>query len=167
MNKIEKDYFVIPIFLIVFFLNAANLAAGERIKKIRLQGAVKESTPQVVTVPELEDLPQTEYTVFNPYHKAKNKYKGILMKELVNIFGQPKVTRINIVAADGYHSEFTRKEWEKWDILFALRENGELMDSDRNGPVKVVMPYDTSPGMDKVYYEPKWIWAIKKIIFVK
>jgi len=165
MNKISLIF--VAVMLSIVFFNGGNLFGMDRVKKIRLKGAIKESTPKAVTILELEKLPLTEYSVFNPYRKERKTYKGVLMKDMVNAFGEPGVTKISIIAVDGYHSEFVEDEWLKWDILFAIKSDGKLMGPDVNGPVKVVMPYDTSPEMDRILYEPKWIWAIKTIIFSK
>lgn len=151
----------------IVLLNGGNLFGKDRVQKVRLKGAIKELAPTAVTISELEKLPLAEYSVFNPYRKERKTYKGVLMKELVIAFGAPGVTKISIIAVDGYQSEFVEDEWLKWDILFAIRSDGKLMGPDVNGPMKVVMPYDTSPEMDRILYEPKWIWAIKTIVFIK
>jgi len=167
MDKRRNIHFIFSIVLITIICHIGDAATGERIQKIKLYGAINEPAPFFITISDLEQLSLTEYPVFNPYRKKTITYKGVLMKELVKKFGQPGVTKIMIGAIDGYQSEFIIQEWQKWNILFAFKADGELMGPDRNGPLKVIMPYDTSPDMDRVLYEPKWIWAINKITFKK
>ncbi len=82
MNKSSSIYLIFSIALITIICHIGDAIAGERIKKIKLQGAINEPAPFFVTIADLEKLSPTEYSVFNPYRKKKITYKGVLMKDL-------------------------------------------------------------------------------------
>ena len=160
---------IIPIltFLLLSIFLIDKVTASDREKKIQLRGSALDSSYTFTTVSQLEKLTQSKFTIFNIYKKETINYRGILLKDFVNTFAKKSITKIIIEAIDGYKIVFEKKEWHDWDIMFALRENGKLLTTRMNGPMKVVIPYEKSIGIDETYFAPKWIWAIKKITFVK
>jgi hypothetical protein len=119
----------------------------------------------VVVVADLEKLPLTEYTTYDPYEKRRVHYKGVLLRELVGRYADPGVQAVRLLAVDDYRITLTRPEWTRWDILLATQMDGRHLSRREKGPVKIVFPYDTAKDIDHKVYDPKWIWQITQIEF--
>lgn len=134
---------------------------------IVLSGNLLKAAPKTVSVEDLENLPQTEFAVVDPYLKKRVVYKGVLLKDLVAAYAKPDTTKIRLRAIDEYRAEFIREEWVRFDIMLATRMNGKHMGIRENGPARIVLPYDTAKDIDKTLYKPKWIWQVNRIEFLE
>jgi hypothetical protein len=135
--------------------------------EIKLLGNVQESAPGYLTVADIEELPLIEYSVNDPVIGGLHTYSGVTLKDLVETYAKPTTKKTTITAIDEYKIEFTKDEWDKWDIILATRTDGEYMNIEGKGPAKIVMPYDTAEGIDKTAMAPKWIWQIDMIEFLE
>ena len=145
----------------------AKSNSQKRLPSIDLAGNLLETAPETVTVEDLENLPQTEYAVVDPYFKKRVVYKGVLLKDLVAAYTKPDTQKIRLRAIDEYRAEFVKGEWIRFDIMLATRMNGKHMGIRENGPARIVLPYDTAKGIDKTLYKPKWIWQVNRIEFLE
>lgn len=143
----------------------ADIEVPENILDIKLSGSILETTPETVTVLDLEKLPLTGYAVNDPYVEERVEYRGVTLKDLVEGYAKPTTQKMVLVAIDDYKVEFTRDEWTRWDILLATRMNGKYMELEEKGPAKIVMPYDTAEDINQTSYTPFWIWEINWIEF--
>ncbi len=143
----------------------ASADPGSRPLKIRLRGATLATAPTAVTVADLDRLPQTELTTFDPYLQRQIRYRGVLLRDLAASFGSPGVQRIMLKAIDAYQVEFVRNEWETSDFLLATRLDGDLMGLQQSGPAKIVRRYDPAASKER-NFAPKWIWLVNRIEFL-
>jgi hypothetical protein len=144
-----------------------NTTSTQRELRIKLTGNLKKNTSQYITVADLEILPLIEYAVEDPYIGKRVVYIGLLLSEFVKQYGQPDTSKIRLRAIEDYKTEFTKDEWTKWKIMLATRADGNHMGLREKGPVKIVMPYDTAKDINPTLYNPKWIWQINRIEFLK
>ncbi|MDX1779906.1 MAG: hypothetical protein R3256_01180 [Thalassovita sp.] len=154
--------------LIVAML-AANLAFaranGEQ--SISFFGALADGQAETVTVKEIEALGLHEFSVYNPFELREDLYTGVFVKEFVEAFGADDIVEISATAIDDYTITFSREEWLRYPIVFAIRVNGEYIGFDKKGPMRVIFPeYDPNKSE---YQEllPKWMWMITQIEFKK
>lgn len=141
------------------------LRADRRLVSIRLTGQVAERTPQRITVEDLERLPQTEYTVRDPYTKRRTTFRGVLVRDFVKRYGRAEVGALRFRALDDFKAELDRSDWERWDVLLATRADGARMTIATNGPARIVFPYDRSSEINATIYNDKWIWQINRVAF--
>jgi hypothetical protein len=144
---------------------ADSRAAEPATPSIALEGLLRPSTPRSITVAELEKLPLTEYTTFNPYDKRRVRYRGVLLRDLAAALALPAADRMVVTAIDAYRAEFTSSEWKRWDIMLATQVDRKHIGVKDSGPARIVFPYDTAPDIDRQLYNPKWVWLIKSLRF--
>jgi hypothetical protein len=142
---------------------AASTLAARSVPTIVLTGALNQQAPTQITVAELERLPQTELTTFDPYREAQATYQGVLLSDLVAAYGTAATQVLLLKAIDEYLVEFHRQEWTERQLLLALRMDGHLLSLRDKGPFKVVMPMAEN---DNRHYTPKWIWMVTSIEFL-
>jgi hypothetical protein len=136
-----------------------------RESKIRVSGNVKSLIKQAITVSDIEKLPQTQYSVLDPYSKKQTVYSGVLVRDFVEHYGNKGIKQLEIRAIDDFKAVITRDEWTRWDVLLATKTDGSHMAIADNGPARIIFPYDTAKDIDPLIYNDKWIWQINRIAF--
>jgi hypothetical protein len=162
--------FILLIMVLIFLAQTGLLTeatAEERVWKIRLAGEINEAAPQAVTIEDLEKLPLTEYSVFDPFKKERFLFKGVLLREIIKEYGVSGVNKVQIKAIDEYMADFSQGDWTRWDIMLATRQDGKPIEVKQSGPARIVMPYDTAKDIDQSVYNPKWVWLISSIEFIR
>ena len=121
--------------LLVFFLtvfSAASALAG--VPKVYLTGKLQEQAPKKVSVEELEKLPLTSLTTYNPFVKASNSYTGVRLSDLAKAYGADGVDNIVFTAVDDYKANFVKEEWDKYNVILATRVDDKHMELKDSGP---------------------------------
>ena len=85
--------------------------------ELKIGGAV--STPLVLTLADLKNMPRKKLTVVNPHDKKTEAYEGVLLEELLrkagvpqgeNLRGPSMASYVLAEAADGYREVFSLAE---------------------------------------------------------
>ncbi|GAB4518822.1 MAG: hypothetical protein Tsb0019_19090 [Roseibium sp.] len=153
------------VFSLVILL-AASLSAGAADGsdiKILVSNAGSAGTQAMLSVAEIETAGLQEIEAYNPYEKRSDTYSGVWMQDFVARFGTGDVTALTTKAIDAYEIRFAREEWQTMRILIATRVNGEYIDFDRKGPMRIIFPDfdDTVEAFQDSL--PKWTWMITEI----
>ncbi len=153
-----------------FTLQAENdipLPQGETILTITGQiNAHNEGNSIVMDLSTIEAVGLVEYTVEDPFEERQRTFRGVLMKDLLDLWQvDSQATVLEITALNDYKVEVPISMLREFPIIFALQQDGEYMTPDYRGPAMLVLPYG--------YYEFEhlitnayWIWQIKSV-FVK
>lgn len=153
------------LFLLFSTFSFQAVAEHDGLKKITLQGKLKNGTSQQVSIKEIEQVGTHQFNVYNPYEKKKENYTGVLINDFVEAFGTPETTSIRLTAIDDYAVTITKDHWTKFRILLVTKTNGIYIDYSTRGPIRIVFPdYDKNNRI----YEPhlsKWAWMINQIEF--
>ena len=91
----------------------------------------------------------------------------MLLRQLVDRYARPDTGAVRFRAVDDYRVEFQRSEWSRWDLLLATRMDGRRIGLREKGPARIVMPYDTVPELNPILFNPRWIWQINQVEFLK
>ena len=111
----------------------------------------------------LEKLGLVKYQVHDPWLKQTFTYTGVLMSDLLKYAGASQSARsVHMVALDDYQVDIPIADIEMWPILLATRANGEFMNVDNYGPLRIIYPYG-SHSIDPVSHNDLWIWSLKSI----
>lgn len=160
-----KKIFITFAIMLIALISLQNATAGSRIPYISLSGAKLTHAKTMVTTQQISELKLTTFKTINPFDNNEYTYTGVLLKDLAKAYADETCNTITLTAKDGYKVTFTKNEWEKIDIMLAIKTNGEFMGLADSGPAKIVMPYSTAKIPNKSVYTPKWIWLISKIEF--
>jgi DMSO/TMAO reductase YedYZ molybdopterin-dependent catalytic subunit len=137
--------------------------------ELRIGGAV--STPLVLTLADLKNMPRKKLSVVNPHDKKTEAYEGVLLEDLLrkagvpqgeNLRGPSMATYVLAEASDGYRVVFSLAELDSGiiesDVIVA-----DTMDSaplrDKQGPFRLVAPHEKRPS--------RWVRMLKSITVVR
>ena len=137
--------------------------------ELRIGGAV--STPLVLTLADLKNMPRKKLTVVNPHDKKTEAYEGVLLEELLRKAGVPQgeslrgpsmATYVLAEAADGYKVVFSLAELDSGildsEVIVADTMDGAPL-GDKQGPFQIVAPHEKRPA--------RWVRMLKSITVVR
>jgi len=137
--------------------------------ELRIGGAV--STPLVLTVADLKNMPRKKLTVVNPHNKKTETYEGVLLEDLLrkaavtqgeNLRGAAMATYVLAEGIDGYRVVFSLAELDSGilesEVIVADTMDGAALGA-KEGPFKLVAPHEKRPA--------RWVRMLKSITVVR
>ena len=162
----------IPNILFILAASTAGVAFAQTTPvtaELRIGGAV--STPLVLTVADLKNMPRKKLTVVNPHNKKTEVYEGILLEDLLhkagvtqgeNLRGAAMATYVLAEAIDGYRVVFSLAELDSGilesEVIVADTLDGAAL-GGKEGPFKLVAPHEKRPA--------RWVRMLKSITVVR
>ncbi len=155
----------ISLVLIVARAGEALAQTAPATAELRISGAV--STPLVLTVADLKNMPRRKLSVVNPHDKKTENYEGVLLEELLrkagvprgeNLRGSSMATYVLAEATDGYRVVFSLAELDSRirdsDVIVADTMDGAPLGANQ-GPFRLVAPHEKRPA--------RWVRMLKSI----
>jgi hypothetical protein len=103
-----------------------------------------------------------ELTYNDPWMGDGLKYKGILLKDLIDLVKPGNdVTIVSLVCTDGKAYDIALADAEAYDIILAHWVDGTLLDEGNGGPVKVAYSDDARA----TYPDENWAWWVVAVEF--
>jgi DMSO/TMAO reductase YedYZ molybdopterin-dependent catalytic subunit len=137
--------------------------------ELRISGAV--STPLVLTVADLKNMPRKKLSVVNPHNKKSEAYEGVLLEDLLrkagvtqgeNLRGPAMATYVLAEATDGYRVVFSLAELDSGilesEVIVADTMDGAALGA-KEGPFRLVAPHEKRPA--------RWVRMLKSITVVR
>ena len=112
----------------------------------------------------IESLGLVEATVTDPFEKTRYKFKGVLVRDLLNLWKVDSNAKfLDLTALDGYRIEISLQIFKDYPVIFALQQDNQYLKNNYRGPAMLVFPYETY-RLPAEYNEQYWIWQIKSIV---
>ncbi|HEX6956924.1 MAG TPA: molybdopterin-dependent oxidoreductase [Ferrovibrio sp.] len=110
----------------------------------------------------LERLGLHRVETATPWHSGKVRFEGTLLRDVLTAV-QADGTSLHAVALNDYVIDIPVSDAERYDVILALKANGDWLTLRSKGPVFVVYPYDSDPALrrDVIYYRS--IWQLRRI----
>ena len=155
----------VSLVLIVARAGEALAQTASATAELRISGAV--TTPLVLTIADLKNMPRKKLSVVNPHDKKTENYEGVLLEELLrkagvpqgeNLRGSSMATYVLAEAADGYRVAFSLAELDSGildsDVIVADTMDGAPLGANQ-GPLRLVAPREKRPA--------RWVRMLKSI----
>ncbi len=121
----------------------------------------KDSTAQFDR-PMLEALGMTTVETTTPWHEGKVKFEGVLLDRLMKQVGATG-QRVAVVALNDYTTEIPMEDFAKYNVILAIKLNGEYMSVRDKGPLFIIYPYDSNPVLKTQTYYGRSAWQVARI----
>jgi hypothetical protein len=114
-------------------------------------------------LPTLESVGLVDYTVTDPFEGDEVTFRGVLMSDLLALWGVPEdAETLQMTALNDYSVDLPFSELRQYPVMLALMEDGEYMPVSTRGPSMLVFPY-AHYDFDEAVYNNYWIWQLKQI----
>ncbi|WP_230533197.1 molybdopterin-dependent oxidoreductase [Microvirga roseola] len=112
--------------------------------------------------PLLESLGMHTLRTSTNWTTGVRTFEGVLVRDLLRRVGA-KGTSAIATALNDYSAEIPLSDFDKFDVLLALRMDGrDLLRRDK-GPIWIVYPRDHSPELQDARYDHRWVWQLDSL----
>ncbi len=148
-------------------LPLATLAQDTRPGRLQLSisgkiGSVPPGERVMFDRTQLETLPQKTFTTHTPWDDKPTRFSGPLLRDILATV-QARGSQIKAIALNDYKVTIPVADSQKYDVVLALRMNGELIPVRTKGPFFIVYPFDNAPELRSTTYYSRSIWQLKAL----
>ena len=111
----------------------------------------------------LEKLGLVSFETTTPWHTGTVKFEGVPLKALMKHVAASG-DRVQALALNDYSTEIPVEDFDKYNVILALKRNGEYMPVRDKGPLFVVYPYDSDPELKSQKFYSRSAWQVKALI---
>lgn len=121
-----------------------------------------EGDKAVFDVASLEKLGLVTFQTTSPWYDGRTTFTGISLQKLMDYVGA-KGSVVKVTALNDYTTDIPLSDFKKYNVILALKINGEYMRVRDKGPLFVVYPYDSLPELNNQIYYSRSAWQVSKM----
>ena len=111
----------------------------------------------------LESLGTVTVETTTPWYNGPVKFEGVSLDKLMKQVGASG-DRVAVVALNDYSSEIPMEDFAKYNVILALKRNGEYMPVRDKGPLFIIYPFDSKPELKSQTFYGRAVWQVAKIV---
>jgi len=113
----------------------------------------------------LETLGISGFTTTTPWYEGPVTFEGVRMDALMRAVGADGDAVI-ATALNGYETRIPVSDFARFDVLLALKRDGEYIPLHDKGPLFIVYPYDLAPELRSQKYYSRSAWRLSRLVVV-
>ena len=121
-----------------------------------------ENGKAVFDMASLEKLGVVSFQTASPWYNGRTTFTGVPMQKLMDYVGA-KGTDVKVTALNDYTTAVPLSDFKKYNVILALKINGEYMRVRDKGPLFIVYPYDSIPELNSQIYYSRSAWQISSM----
>lgn len=110
----------------------------------------------------LEKLGMISFQTNSPWYNGRTTFTGISLQKLMDYVGA-KGTIVKVTALNDYTTVIPLSDFKKYNVILALKINGEYMRVRDKGPLFIVYPYDSVPELNNQVFYSRSAWQVSKM----
>ena len=111
----------------------------------------------------LEKLGMVAVETKTPWHNGTVKFEGVPLDKLMKQVGA-NGEKVMAVALNDYATEIPIDDFAKYNVILALKRDGEYMPVRDKGPLFVIYPYDSDPELKSQKFYSRSVWQVARLI---
>jgi len=111
----------------------------------------------------LEALGQSSFTTSTPWYDAPTKFEGVPMARLLAAVQASGETAI-ASALNDYETRIPISDFQEFNVLLALKRDGEYMPVRDKGPLFIIYPFDSNPALKTQKYYSRSAWQLARLM---
>ncbi|HHA1294218.1 molybdopterin-dependent oxidoreductase [Enterobacter ludwigii] len=156
----------------LLFLIISTCSWGKELPKLEgkpvltISGKIENSNQNgaaVFDIAGLEKIGLVTMRTRNPWYNDQTRFEGIPMKKLMELVGA-KGTVLSVTALNDYTTEIPIEDFTKYNVILAIKMNGQYMRVRDKGPLFIVYPYESNKELDNQVYYSRSAWQISKMV---
>ena len=140
--------------------------AGDRSSSNKSDSSLQAAPPPqiVMDAESLRAVGLVEYTVEDPFESAENTFRGVLFRDLLDLWQVSEdASYLTMTALNDYQIKVPISLLREYPVMMALEQNGEVMTRDYRGPAMLVAPLSQYPGAEALAHQEYWIWQLSSV----
>jgi hypothetical protein len=112
--------------------------------------------------PMIESLGWHGFTTSTPWYDGPVRFDGVKMSTLMQTL---RATGDTVVATalNDYETRIPLSDFTTFDVILALKRNGEYMAVRDKGPLFIVYPFDTDTNLQSQKYYGRCAWQLARL----
>lgn len=110
----------------------------------------------------LEKLGMVSFQTTSPWYDGRTTFEGVPLQKLMDYVGA-KGSVVKVTAINDYTTEIPLSDFKTYNVILALKVNGEYIRIRDKGPLFVVYPYDSMPELNNKIYYSRSAWQVSKM----
>lgn len=94
-----------------------------------------------------------------PWHSEPGRFEGPLFRAVLSAVGA-RGERVQVQALDGFEAEIPVSDLETYDVILAMKRNGDTMAIRDLGPLFVLYPFDDHPELLTEMIRFRSVWQV-------
>jgi hypothetical protein len=111
----------------------------------------------------LEALGTVTIETNTPWYKGAQKFEGVPLDKLMQKVGASG-EKVVAVALNDYSSEIPIEDFAKYNVILALKRDGEYMPVRDKGPLFIVYPYDSNAELRSQKFYSRSVWQGARLV---
>ncbi|WP_052283402.1 molybdopterin-dependent oxidoreductase [Kluyvera genomosp. 1] len=158
------------IVMLLSFLVSTQVLAAELPKPtgkvlLTITGNIENTNAEgkaVFDIASLEKLGVVSFQTTSPWYNGRTNFTGISMRKLMDYVGA-KGTTLKVTALNDYTTAIPLSDFNKYNVILALKINGEYMRIRDKGPLFIVYPYDSLPELNNQIFYSRSAWQVSRM----
>lgn len=158
------------IVMLLSFMVSTQIWAGDLAKPtgkviLTLSGNIENTNRDgkaVLDIASLEKLGVVSFQTTSPWYNGRTTFTGIPLQKLMDYVGA-KGSVVKVTALNDYTTIIPLSDFKKYNVILALKINGEYMPIRDKGPLFVVYPYDSIPELNHQVYYSRSAWQVSRM----
>lgn len=111
----------------------------------------------------LEAIGQGAFSTNTPWHKGQVTFEGVPLDKLMKAVGATG-DHITAFALNDYSTDIPIEDFARYNVILALKRDGEYMPVKDKGPLFIVYPYDSTPELKAQKFYSRSAWQVNRIV---
>lgn len=138
-------------------------AANDTSRPLLVVRAAANGAAMSFTRADLEALGLHRIEAETPWADGKTVFEGPLLRDVLGKAGVEGET-LEAVALNDYRVEIPVSDSAEFEMILAMRVNGQQIGVRERGPLWVIYPWDQHPELRGELYYSRSIWQLKELI---
>ncbi|HCJ6374185.1 TPA: molybdopterin-dependent oxidoreductase [Citrobacter freundii] len=158
------------IVMLLSFVVTTQVWAGELSKPVgkvllTVSGNIEntnEDGKAVFDIASLEKLGTVSFQTTSPWYNGRTTFTGISLQKLMDYVGA-NGSVVKVTALNDYTTVIPLSDFKKYNVILALKINGEYMRIRDKGPLFIVYPYDSIPELNNQIFYSRSAWQVSSM----
>lgn len=98
-----------------------------------------------------------------PWYSGTVRFEGVPLRKLMQAVAASGEL-VSVVALNDYASEIPVADFDKYNVILALKRNSEYMPVRDKGPLFVIYPYDSAPELKTQKFYSRSVWQVARLV---
>lgn len=111
----------------------------------------------------LEAFGMQSFTTQTPWYNGPVSFEGVPLAKLMQSVGAAG-ERVTALALNDYSTDIPMEDFAKYNVLLALKRDGQYMPVKDKGPLFIVYPYDSAPELKHQKFYSRSAWQVARLL---
>jgi hypothetical protein len=116
-----------------------------------------------LSLEDLEALPQRIVVTENEFTDGPVAYTGPLVREVLDHAAFEDVETVRVVAFNDYFIDIPARDFDAYDVIFALEADGVKLSRRDKGPIWLMYPISDHPELRDPVYNSRLVWQVIRL----